>query len=238
MSSGTRQEQLEGLLRDWQGHQRLNESQRKAIVQSAVHRSLQKDESLFEEGAAGKGLFIVHEGEIKICKISSGGREQILYMARSGKFILEALGLRGEPCPAHAIATREGDAWMIPSGTMLELARANPEFAIEMFELLFNRTMRYIALVEDVTLRNVRSRLASFLYTRALNQGTDAGTGEVTLVRDLTTETVASRLGTVREEISRALSALETEGVISLSRKAIVIKDMSLLENFMYDEED
>ncbi|MEM6962551.1 MAG: helix-turn-helix domain-containing protein, partial [Myxococcota bacterium] len=50
------------------------------------------------------------------------------------------------------------------------------------------------------------------------------------LVRDLTTETVAGRLGTVREEISRGLAYLERQGALKVSPDLIEVHDVSRLE--------
>jgi DNA-binding transcriptional regulator LsrR (DeoR family) len=49
-------------------------------------------------------------------------------------------------------------------------------------------------------------------------------------VRDLTTETVAGRLGTVREEISRGLALLEREGALKVTPDLIEILDVPKLE--------
>jgi len=54
------------------------------------------------------------------------------------------------------------------------------------------------------------------------------------LVRDLTTETVAGRLGTVREEISRGLAYLERQGALSVSPDLIEIVDAKRLEQIAY----
>ena len=47
--------------------------------------------------------------------------------------------------------------------------------------------------------------------------------------------TVAARLGTVREEISRALNRMQREGVLSLSRQEIVVLDIQALERVTYE---
>ena len=53
-------------------------------------------------------------------------------------------------------------------------------------------------------------------------------------MRDLTTETVAGRLGTVREEISRGLAYLEREGALKVSPDLIQILDLDRLETIAY----
>ena len=42
-------------------------------------------------------------------------------------------------------------------------------------------------------------------------------------------------IGTVREEISRALNRMQREGVLSLSRQEIVVLDLPALERATYE---
>lgn len=53
-------------------------------------------------------------------------------------------------------------------------------------------------------------------------------------MRDLTTETVAGRLGTVREEISRGLALLEREGALKVTPDMIEVLDLARLEAIAY----
>ncbi len=83
------------------------------------------------------------------------------------------------------------------------------------------------------SLRTVPARLASFLCTlvaRRPARGEDARN----LVRDLTTETVAGRLGTVREEISRGLAYLEREGALKVSPDLIEVVNVERLEEIAF----
>ena len=71
-------------------------------------------------------------------------------------------------------------------------------------------------------------RLAAFLDSLAVRDGAVAGESHV-LSRSLTMETVAARLGTVREELSRTLGALERDGALELRRGTITILDLDEL---------
>jgi len=47
--------------------------------------------------------------------------------------------------------------------------------------------------------------------------------------------TVAARLGTVREEISRALNRMQRNGILNLSRQEITVLDLAALERVTYE---
>jgi len=86
----------------------------------------------------------------------------------------------------------------------------------------------------DLSLRSVQRRLASFLYSLAIRSGAEQGKPHV-IPRALDMNTVAARLGTVREEISRALNRMQREGILKLSRQEIVVLDLSALEAVTYE---
>jgi CRP/FNR family transcriptional regulator len=76
--------------------------------------------------------------------------------------------------------------------------------------------------VEDLSLRNVETRLANTLLQHA-----EARNGQLLVPRrDWTTfDEMAVRLGTVRDVLSRALKTLEAEGLLKVEKQAIVLLD-------------
>ena len=67
-----------------------------------------------------------------------------------------------------------------------------------------------------------------------MRAGAEAGKSCV-IPRQLDMNTVAARLGTVREEISRALNRMQRDGILSLSRQEIVVLDLNALERVTYE---
>jgi len=79
-----------------------------------------------------------------------------------------------------------------------------------------------VLMVEDLSLRSVKARLARLLLVEA--QGSAAG-GEIDRSQMITQAEMAARLGTVREMIGRVLRDLADDGLIVFDRHRIVIKD-------------
>ena len=75
-------------------------------------------------------------------------------------------------------------------------------------------------MVEDLSLRSVKSRLARLLLAEA--EG-GASTTELDRSQMVTQAEMAARLGTVREMIGRALRELADDGLIEFDRHRIVI---------------
>lgn len=188
---------------------------------------------LFQEGQPAEGLFVVRTGEVKLVKTAKDGREQILYLARPGRPITEGLRFDGGTYSASAVAMRQATALLFPNQAIADLGEKRPHLMRAVVDLRARRTDRLLALISDLSLRTVPARLASFLCT-LVAQRNARGEDPKTLVRDLTTETVAGRLGTVREEISRGLALLEREGAVRVSPDVIVVEDLARLEAIAY----
>ena len=218
----------EELLRDIDVLGALPNSDTVALAEAAEVRQAARGAPLFQEGQLAEGLFIVRTGEVKLVKGARDGREQILYLARSGRPITEGVRFDQGPYPATAVAMRATSALLIHNQALWGLGSQRPGVLGALIDLKARRVDRLLTLIRDLSLRTVPARLASFLCD-LVEQRTARGEDATTLVRDLTTETVAGRLGTVREEISRGLAALERAGAVQVSPEAVVVKDLDQL---------
>jgi CRP/FNR family transcriptional regulator len=215
---------------------RLNElpaADLKALAESAEVRKAPKGAPLFSEGQDAEGLWIVRTGEVKLTKSGRDGREQILYLARPGKAIIEGLRFDGGGYPASAVAMRAASAILIPNEFLTRLGDRRPQVLRTLIDMRAKRSDRTLQLVSDLSLRTVPARLASFLCTLVAMREAK-GQDSRNLVRDLTTETVAGRLGTVREEISRGLAYLERQGALNVSPDLIEVVDLERLEQIAF----
>jgi CRP/FNR family transcriptional regulator len=223
----------EELLRDVAALSELAPADLKHLAEAAEVRKANRGTPLFAEGQTAEGLHVVRTGEVKVTKSGRDGREQIIYLARPGKAVVEGLRFDGGSYPASAIAMRAASAVLIPNQAVAELGERRPQVLRVMLDVRARRDDRNLALIGDLSLRTVPARLASFLC--ALVAAREAkGQDARNLVRDLTTETVAGRLGTVREEISRGLAYIEKQGALKVSPDLIEITDLALLESIAY----
>jgi CRP-like cAMP-binding protein len=206
----------------------------KALAESATRMELKRKRPVFRRGDPGPGLFLVRSGEFKLSLISSEGREQILYLAGTGKLIGEGFLPREVQCAASAFAMTDGEVWRFDSDVVIKLLSQSEAMAFALMRHQAFRANRLIDLILDLSLRSVQRRLASFLYGLALRSGAEQGKVHV-IPRALDMNTVAARLGTVREEISRALNRMQREGILKLSRQEIVVLDLSALESVTYE---
>lgn len=197
----------------------LDDRELAKLAQALVERTYEKDEVVFLEGEECQGLYMVRTGAVKIFKLSPEGREQILTYTQSGGSFNEVAVFDGGPNPANVSAVEFTSLWIIPRPAIIDLIKRRPEVALAVIQNLGARLRHLVGLVEDLSLRQVSSRLAKLLLETGSGQG-----------RTLTQQEMASRLGTVREMIGRSLRQLEARGLIKIERGRIVIIDREGLE--------
>ncbi len=192
-------------------------------------RTLRKGESAFEAGMPCTGLFVIASGAVELRQASPRGREQVLHAEGPGATLGEAPLFDGGGYLASAVAVNSARLVVVPRAEVLGLCRRHPSVALALLESMARRLRRFAALAEDLALRNVTERLARHLEA--------AAEGSVVELA-LTQEQLASRLGTVRELVARALTYLERQGLIERRRSMIMIRDARRLAALARGEAD
>lgn len=227
-------EEIRKALRRWSGWDAVPDEVMQEFCALGELVTVKRKRSIFRRGEPGPGLFLVRSGEFKLSLISSEGREQILYLGEPGKLIGEGFLPNDVQCAASAFAMVDSEAWRFETNTVVQLTGRSEGLAFALMRHMAFRANRLIDLVLDLSLRSVERRLASFLFTLAVRTGGEHGKPCV-IPRHLDMNTVAARLGTVREEISRALNRMQRNGILSLTRQEITVLDLAALERVTYE---
>lgn len=194
-----------------------------ALANAATSRQYAAGAVIFTEGDPDNALYMVEEGAVKICHYSKEGREQTLNTFSSGDTFNDVAALDGGASPATALAFTDVTLWRVTRADLQGLATRYPALAWALIESIARRTRYLVGLVQDLSLRSVKSRLAKLLLDQA-----SVDQDEI-VPRMLTQEEMASRLGTVREVVGRALRSLAAAGIIEFDRHQIVILDAERL---------
>lgn len=200
----------------------LSEEAINAIIELASPRHFDAGQVIYLEGEPAEFVYILERGWVKATRMTHEGREQGLHFLRPVEIFGDNAVFTRTTYPATTTALEATDVWVIPSEEMLRLIKRFPDFALAIISILSERIVKYIELVEDLSLRSVDERLASTLLRNA-----ELIEGELVVQRRAwtTLDEMAVRLGTVRDVLSRALKTLELEGFIKVDKQKIVITD-------------
>jgi len=202
----------------------LPDEQLDAVVKIAVEKKFGKGESIFFEGDPGNGFYMVAEGKVKIFKMSWAGKEQILHIYGPGEPFGEVPVFHGQPFPANAETLANSVVMFFPREKFIALVHENPALALNMLAVLSMRLRRFVAQIEDLSLKEVPARLAGYLLYLMEEQGS-----EVSVELEISKGQLASLLGTIPETLSRIFAKMSDEGLIAVDGKKIRIFDRETL---------
>jgi CRP-like cAMP-binding protein len=197
----------------------LSKVQYEALARICVRRSCRKREGIFSEGDEGTGFYMVVSGRVKIFKVSSEGKEQILHFFGPGESFGEVSVFTGQGFPADAMTDLQTTLLFFPRAAFTVLIQRDPALALNMLAQLSRRLRHFADLIDDLSLKEVPGRLAKYLLYLA---GGDDG-GEVAL--DVSKSQLASLLGTIPETLSRILAKMNRQGLIRLRGARMLILD-------------
>jgi len=189
-------------------------------------------ELLFSEGEKCHGLHIIARGRVRIFKTSLGGREQVLALNVSGECVAELPVFDGGAFPASAVAIEDTEIAFISRPDFQAFCMEHPQVALKTLAVVGARLRRLVGIIEELSFTTVRQRLISALVRLAEAEGKQSEAG-IEFQLPASHQELASQLGTVRELISRNLMRLQAEGLLEVSARQIVVKDMKGLRDLL-----
>jgi CRP-like cAMP-binding protein len=202
----------------------LSRVQHEALGRIGVRRSFRKGERIFSEGDEGTGFYAVLSGRVKISKVSTDGKEQILHLFGPGESFGEVSVFTGQGFPADAAAALPATVLFFPRAAFSGLIRLDPALALNMLAQLSQRLRQFAGLIEDLSLKEVPGRLAKYLLYLSGRSGGGA------MVLDVSKGQLAALLGTIPETLSRILAKMNRQGLIRSRGAQISILDQPGLE--------
>lgn len=194
-----------------------------AIRARVITRHYKKGALIYFEGEPSQGLYLVESGTVRIFKSSADGREQDLHHIPAGRSFGDAPALDGAPTIANADAMEPAVVHLLPRDALRGLMMRYPEIGLSISHVLAERVRELSALVGELSLRHVVSRLATVLLRLA-----EPGSVAVLPTR----HELAAQIGTVREVAARGLRYLERLGAIRLEpHRRVTILDRHKLDD-------
>lgn len=201
---------------------KMSQRQLERLARPASLQRYPQNTLLISEGDKPDFLHVVVEGCIELFA-SHNGRQTTFDILRPTTTFILAAAILDQPYLKSARTLLESRILLLPADSVRAVFKEDPQFAYAVVAELSERYRSIAKLLKDQKLRNTPERLANWLIKNEARQG---GKGFVTL--DFEKKTLASLLGTTAENLSRALSQLESAGIRTEGRK-ITIFDMKAL---------
>lgn len=201
-----------------------------AIASFAVTKSLAKEDYLFREGEPACGFYIVQQGRIKIHRVNAAGKEQVIHVFGPVESFAEASLATADGYPADARATQASTVLLIPKAEFTDLLRRRPELALRMLGSMSQHLRVLVGLLDDLTLKDVETRLANWLLQRCPRPVPEK---PVVVELDRTKRVLAAEMGTTGETLSRTLAKFRTQKLVQVKGGTITLARPRALEKLL-----
>jgi CRP/FNR family transcriptional regulator, dissimilatory nitrate respiration regulator len=196
---------------------------RKRLVRMAVRREYGKGETVFREGDAAPGVFVVASGLVRVFKLAPSGKEHVLHLAGPGMTFAEVAVLGNFPCPAFAEALEETTCVLLPVEPFMRALSEDHRLSLQILSSMAMWVKSLVSLLEDIVLRDAAGRVAGYLLQAQGEQGTAISLPSLK-------KHIASHLNLTSETLSRTLRQLRDERLISETDSGLVIHDVPGLQ--------
>lgn len=190
------------------------------IAAVAIVKPLDKGEYLFHEGDPAHGFYVVQRGAVNVHRVNAAGKEQVIHVFRAGDSFAEVALASATGYPADARAIEPTQVLLIQKAGILALLKRQPELALRMLGSMSSHLRVLVGQLEDLTLKDVETRLANWLVKRCPDPKSEK---PVAIELKMTKRVLAAELSTVSETFSRTLAKFRDQKLVSVKGKTITI---------------
>lgn len=201
----------------------LTQEEMLEVANITAAKTYDKGDMVYMEGDKGGTLFVLHTGRVKISRINSSGKEQVIRVVGPGEFMGELSLFSSLPLTDNAQVLEKCTMCVIEGSKLKDLMAKYASITFKVMDELSKRLEKAETLIEAINLSSVEQRLAQTLISMA--------EGKKEVILNITKGDLASQLGMSQETLSRKLTAFQDEGLIKLKgHKKILILDAKALE--------
>lgn len=198
----------------------LPQEELREIADFTIIKPVAKGSYLFHEGDKSHGFYIVQKGAISVHRVNAAGKEQVIHIFREGESFAEGSLATPAGYPADALAVETSQVLLVQKNDMLSLLARRPELGLRMLGAMSKHLRDLVGQIEDLTLKDVETRLANWLIKRCPDPGS-----EEPFKFELTTtkQVLASEIGTISATLSRTIARLRDNGLLEIKGKSVTI---------------
>ncbi len=198
----------------------LDDGELAELARLTVEREFVPGEFIFGEGDAPDWFYIVAEGQVKVLKHSSQGKEFIIAFFDQGEIFGEVAVFENKPYPASAQAVTETEVLGMRQENFLAFLDQRPQVALRIINILGGRLRDAQTRLIDLAGERVEQRLARVLLMLSARLGSSL---------PFTRQEIADMAGTTVATVIRFMRRLKDGGIVQSTRGRIVILDEARL---------
>jgi CRP-like cAMP-binding protein len=187
-------------------------------------RRIRAGELLPDEPRDGCALSVVTNGRVRAVRMMNG-REIILRDIEEGEYFGELSAIDGRPGPAQIVAITDAIVARMPSEIFRETIYQFPHFCDHVLANL----AKQIRLINDRFSEQISLTTRERLCAELLRLSRRTANDRIAVSPPPSHAELAARIGGIRETVTKLLIAFERDGLITRTRTAIALIDVSRL---------
>ena len=193
-------------------------------------KRFERNAVIFEESEPAERFYVVDAGSLRLYKASQGGRELSTRIIGSGNCTCCAPLFGNRRHCVSARALEDSTLIVVPAEIFREMIGSTlHEVGMVILSCLSRRVAHLSNLLGDVTFKGVEERVLRWL----LRTARERSLRQEKVPLPFTHSDIASMTGTVREVVSRIMSRLKREGIITDSTVRGFRVDIDKLARFL-----
>ena len=198
----------------------LGDEETTALADLATEYRFTPGETVFWEGDGPERFYVIAEGNVKVMKHSSQGKEFIVAFFGPGEMFGEVAVFENKPYPASAQAVAGTTVLGIRREDFLGFLAERPQVALRIISVLGGRLRDAQGRLRDLAGERVEQRIASVLVMLSSKLGDTL---------PFTRQEIADMAGTTTETAIRVMSELRSRGIIRSTRGKVTVLDAQKL---------
>jgi len=197
-------------------------------------RPLQRGECLFQAGDSFTAIYAIRSGSLKTFTTTDDGQEQVTGFHLPSELVgLDAITTDMHNCTARALETTS--VCEIPYNRLQELGVKIPGLQRQLLRIMSREILEDQNLMIWLAKKTAEERLASLLL-RMSRQFSERNFSAREFNLSMSRTDIANYLGLAVETVSRLFSRFQTDGLLTVDRKHVVIQDMEGLQRMAHQE--
>jgi CRP-like cAMP-binding protein len=208
--------------------EQLSASELARLEARARLRKFPKNSSIYLPRDQADCVYVVAEGRVRLTSITREGKQAILAMFGPGDLFGELAIAGATEREDYAEAAENSTIVSIPRDALEPILAANPAMSLAVTKLIGWRRRRLERRLRNLLFCSNRERLVALLWDLLEQYRRRVDDGWLIDIK-LSHQELANLIGVTRESVTLALGELQTEGMISIGRQRIVIRNLDQL---------
>ncbi|HLQ71134.1 MAG TPA: Crp/Fnr family transcriptional regulator [Bacillota bacterium] len=212
----------------------LTDYEMEPIIDLAKSRLYKRGTHIFMQGDPLTNVYFIYSGQIKIYKTDFHGKEQIINILQPRDMFPHQGFFRKDDYPAHAEVAEDATLVYIPIHLFEDVLITHPEICIKLFRVLGDIIVELQARLEEKILHNTYEQIIMLLLRLGNKHGKELENNNIQLQTQFTNRELANMIGSSRETVSRTLTQLRKQGIITMDMKGFMVFDVDGLEDELF----